>query len=162
MNNVFTILYVFAFALISSAFVCNYTNVDENDPETVQLAQLDAIKCLIVAAKQQHAETLSAISSIAQRIPRPTNFNDVIITIFSSFLGLFIISQVVRSAWYYALVNFDALVELNVSGRRCMRFDIRPTTPEDIMEFRNNLKPPLLSYVCWCCCRRPRNDVVEM
>lgn len=160
-----TFLFVSFAILALTSSLCNITAIDESEPLTIPLAQLDAIKCQIEAAKQQHTETLTAINGIQKLLPRQTNVYDVLLSIFSSFFGLFILHQVVKCVLYYYKLRNNTFAKLCIVGRRCASLDFRSNdpTPEDIEEYRKWLTPPFSAYLCICCCkRRPPADVLEL
>lgn len=157
--GLFTFLLAFFASAFCSSLLCNTTTVDESDPITLQLAQLDAIKCQIAAASKQHTETLSAIEGIRRLLPRQTNLYDVLIYLFSSLFGIVIVQQVVKCVYYYLRLTNDNLAIMCILCRRLISLEMnfRDPTPGEIEEYRKQLSPPVSAYLCICCCKgRPR------
>lgn len=160
-----TLLSIFASIALTKSLVCNDTDVDLDDPITVQLAQLAAIKCQISAATQQHSETLAAIQSIGSLSLRSHSLSmyDVILYTFTSLLITFIVQLIVRFLWTHALMKNDKLLTLVILCRRCISFDITVVTPSHLTEYREQLKYPCICYAFMFCCKRSSHtDVIEM
>lgn len=153
-------------------YVCNMTALRLGDPKTIQLATLDTIRCLMAtnqdlnarlidANLRQHQETLQALADIKNQIPQAnTWFHDLLVFFISSVICT-IVYQLVRCAYYYALLESKACAELILMMERCQRLNFNRPTNSDVVEFRKHLSRPLLSY-CLCCCIRNRTDEIEM
>lgn len=156
---------IFAIVALCASF-CNHTAIDLSDPISLQLAQLDAIKCQIEVAKQQHTETLAAISGIRKAMKQPTNIYDVLLYLLSSCVFMLVLQQAVQTILFYLRLRNDTFAKLMIYGNRCMslRFsDLIEPTPRDIEEYRKQLSPPFSAYLCLCCCgRRAHADVIEL
>lgn len=152
-------LYIFAIIALTKSFECNHTAVDVDDPITIQLAQLDAIKCQIAAAAKQHTETLAAISSIRQQQPS-TSVSDILLYIFFSLVVTFVVRQIFRSLWCYFVLKNDRVARFVIMGQRCMHLDLRPVSSHDLQEYRTNLEPPCLLMTYKCCVRPAHIDGV--
>lgn len=156
---------IFAIVALCTS-ICNHTAIDLSDPISLQLAQLDAIKCQIEVAKQQHTETLAAISGIRKAMKQPTNIYDVLLYILSSCVFMLVLQQAVQTILFYLRLQNDTFAKLMIYGNRCMslRFsNLTEPTPRDIEEYRKQLSPPFSAYLCLCCCgRRAHADVIEL
>lgn len=157
MDIVIIILYLFAFLALTQSFVCNYTIVDEDDPTTIQLAQLDAIKCQIAAAAKQHSETLAAISSI-QHHADSVNVSSVLYYLFLSLIFTFMIQQICKTIWCLLVLKNDKFARMVVSGRRCVHLDFNPISSHDIQMYRENLDIPCILMTYKCCLRPNTQD----
>jgi hypothetical protein len=152
------------FAACCTAFYisgCNVTTVDEDDPITLELAKLDAIRCQIEASRQQHLETLAAITGIKNMIPRPTNMYDVLLYCFSSIFIVTLFSQALRCVYYYTLIRSDRIASVLWLVKQCPTTDIRSPSPAELAEFRIHLSKPVLAY-CMCCLGRTVGRMDEM
>lgn len=155
----FTILLtIYACCTALSLLRCNMTTVDEDDPTTIQLAQLDAIKCQMELTAANHRETLQAISDVSKKIPRSTNGYDVLLYCFSSFFGLISIHQILKCVWYFTLMRVDFPAVVCWSIQRCPTNDFRYPNPQELEEYRNRLSTPWSAYLCNCCFRKRRAD----
>lgn len=174
MNFHLTTTLIFALCVGSVAlYVCNMTALRMGDPKTIQLATLDAIRCLMAnnqdlnarlidANLRQHQETLQALADIQDRIPQANTWlHDIFIFFISSFICA-IVYQLARCVFYYTLLKSKACAELILMMERCRRLNFNRPTTSDVVEFRKRLSRPLLSY-CLCCCIRTRiAEEIEM
>lgn len=177
MNSLFLYITVIV-AVVYASKVCNIPRSDPDDPVSIQVAQLELIKCQIAAskdqalvalenAKLQHSETLAAIKDVSKKIPRATNIYDLLIYIFSSLLVSFIMFQALKCAWYYAKIKSDGIAIWCILVSRCvvrgpLNIGNLPD-PSELEAYRDNLSPPLSAYLCLCCCKRkPRAEVIEI
>lgn len=175
----FFFLYItVAVAVIYASKVCDIPRSSPDDPISIQLAQLELIKCQIDAsrdqaiialenAKLQHSETLSAINDVSKKIPRATNIYDLIIYIFSSLFGSFVMFHALKCAWYFTKLKSDGIAVWCILVNRCV--DGGPLNmgtfpePSELEAYRENLSPPLCAKLCLCCCKRRRSaDVIEI
>lgn len=153
-------------------YVCNMTALRLGDPKTIQLATLDTIRCLMAtnqdlnarlidANLRQHQETLQALADIKNQIPQVNTWFHDLFVFFVSSVTCTIVYQLVRCAYYYALMKSKACAEFFLMMERCQRLNFDRPNNSDVVEFRKRLSRPLLSY-CLCCCIRTRADEIEM
>jgi len=181
-NTIITVFVTILTVMTVIALDCKITPVDEGDPITIQQAQLDLIRCQSELAKQQHSELiglisqqqqlakqqlsdiLSTLKSVAEKVPQRTNGYDALIYISSSFLGFFIMKQILSVVWYFTLMKSDTLASLVIATRQlASTIGMVPPPPSRVDEYRGLIQKPLVLR-CAVCCRKevPDNTSYEL
>lgn len=155
--------------------VCKYTPVDGGDPESVQLAQLDAIKCLIETNQMQFKDGTDAIRSmhndsvkiqtmILNALQKQQASNT-----FGTIIGYFILSilisisfhQLCKIIWYYMVQKLDRIANL-VLAYYHLKALVNSASPSfnTLEELRQAQPVPILLVIIYCCrCKHSSIDV---
>lgn len=147
------------------ASTCKSVVVDEADPATIQLAQLEAIRCLIETSARQHSETLSAIQSISVAPPSRTNFYDVLIVLITSVTFIWLMRLVVKTGWYCVQMKSRRVVELLIAVHQVLHVvGLANRVYATVDDYRSNLTPPwtVKCYRCLQCRQQHDPGVLEI
>lgn len=152
MLNCVSVLLAFALG-ISALPVCpNVTTVDEGDPISIQLANLDYVKCQTVMLSELR-KTLDGLRTDGFTMQKTSAVSDGILISFLSLVCFWLLSQLVAAVKYTVLTTNDRAAKLCLIGRRLMHYQLSEPTVQDIEDFRSQLSPPVLLCCCQCCCK---------
>lgn len=161
----------------AQAPVCQYTPVDGGDPESVQKAQLDAIKCLIEtnrmlskdsvdAIKTMHNDSVNLQQMILKAIKSgpSTSYSvgNIIGYTLTSILITFIFYQFCKISWYLLVQRFDNIANLLLGfhNLRARWWNSAIPSLNTLEELRQSQPVPPLLVVIYCCrCKTSDIDV---
>lgn len=161
-------VYLIAFVCFLSgaiASLCKDVVVDEGDPTTIQLAQLNAIRCLIETSARQHHETLATIREISVAPPSQTNFYDVLMYLISSIVFIWLVKLVVRTGWYCVQMKSRRVVDLVLAVHLLLRTaGLTNRHYATVDDYRSSLTPPwtVKCYHCLKCRQQHDPGVIEL
>lgn len=165
----FVLIATIASSLLATTPLCNFTQPDTEDPDTLELAKIDLLKCQMELNAKQHRETLAAIKEIGTKTRTKTSrlsISDVLVTICVTSITLYVLRLLCRTVWYVLIHRFDNLAELMVLGQSCgTTIGLNGPSYANIQEYRTRLKTPWI-VTCYKCCRcrgRTQGDeVIEL
>lgn len=165
----------YAFAQVQ---VCKYTPTDSGDPESVQVAQLNAIQCLIETNRLQFKDGVDAIRSLhndtvqiqllilnAIKSQSSTNssysLSSIIGYILLSLVFSLIFHQMLKILWYFAIQKIDRIANLLLVYYHCRALISSASPSYDTLEDMRRSQPvPTLLVAIYCCrCKDIPSDV---
>lgn len=147
---------------------CPLTRIDTGDPESVQRAQLDMIKCLIemngnnfekaiATLNDMHNDSILFNKQLLDALTsqnRGLNISEIIGFTLISLLITFIIFQIFKITWYFLVQHIDCIAEtlMIVSYLRRKWLSPANSTSDTLEDFRRSQSVPLL-LICFYICR---------
>lgn len=156
--------------------VCKYTPINGGDPESVQEAQLDAIKCLIEtnrlnfkdgidAIRSMHNDSLLIQNLILKSINKTNTQSTSIGTMISYFILSILISiichQVCKILWYFVIQKIDRIANFLMVYYHCRALINSASPSYNTLEDMRRAQPmPTLLVAIYCCrCKDIDSDV---
>lgn len=168
MSLIQLVICILAIAMIASVPMCNYSTVDTSDPATVQLAQLEAIKCLILTNEVQNEKVLDTIRNITSADTHSSSSSLLSIVCYSigSITVMYILSLTVRSIWYIILLKNDNVADTMNELRRCRNIvsgdDGAHMTRDDYRKQASRPWPVTCLQCCGLCNAHTRRDELTL
>lgn len=160
----------FAFIAMTSCTldsVCNHTPVDQGDHQSIQIAQLEAIRCQIIVLKTNHADSMAAIVKVhndtmnmqdkilnaIKSISQNYNFISIVGFCVSSIIFALIFKSIVASVWFYTVQKSDRLAEflMFLSNLKARWWNSALPTYHTVDQYRDSRPVPTLLVIIRCC-----------
>lgn len=159
--------------------VCNQTPIDQGDSDSIQIAQLNAIKCQIVVLERNHAAAMEAITSVHNNsMYMQRNILDAIKTITSNYSILNVIQWCLFSlvfawlskllfscVWFYVVQKSDRVAEflMLLSNLKARWWNSALPTYDTVDQYRDTRPVPTLLVIIRCCgCKTVRTESFDM
>lgn len=168
-----------AYAFCTLDPVCNQTPIDQGDPETIQIAQLNAIRCQITVLERNHAAAMEAIVSVHNNtMSMQQRILDTIKTIHSDYSIIHVIEWCLFSivfawfsklicvcVWYYIVQKSDRVAEflMLLSNLKARWWNSALPTYDTVDQYRDSRPVPTLLVIVRCCdCKSVRTESIRM
>lgn len=145
------VLLVFALGTSALPLCPNVTTVDEGDPQSIKLAQLQYVQCQTVMLSEIR-KTLDGLQVDGRTWQTANTVSEYLLTSFLSILSFWTLCQIAAALKYTVIQTSDRVVRLILIGHRLMRFQLSDPTDQDVQDYRSQLSPPLIICCCKCCC----------
>lgn len=174
-------LSIFAYAFCTLDPVCNQTPIDQGDSESIQIAQLNAIRCQILVLERNHAAAMEAITSVHNKTMfMQQNILDTIKTITSNYSIIQVIQWCLFSlvfawlskllfscVWFYVVQKSDRIAEflMLLSNLKARWWNSALPTYDTVDQYRDSRPVPTLLVIIRCCgCKKltVRTESLEM
>lgn len=161
MYDLIIFILMMSFTLVFSApirsSVCNVT-YDVEDPQTIQIAMLDVIKCQSQRNDQNFKIMLAMLNQTLfdHNHVKSESWYDYIINSAIVILGfstfVFFLKQLIQFILFKSVMENDRIGELYLIYRRLsLQWFRTDRSPHNLEELRSDMTPPLLCR----CCKRP-------
>ena len=161
MYGLMIIILILSYSLVSGApirsSVCNAT-YDVEDPQTIQIAMLDIIKCQSQHNDGNFKVLLAMLNQtlINQQLHKSESWSDYILNSVIVILGfstfVFLLKQLMQYILYRSIMESDRIGELYLVYRHLsLQWFRTDWSPRNLEELRSDMAPPLICR----CCKRP-------
>lgn len=147
--------------------VCNQTPFDQGDPESIQVAQLNAIRCQITVLERNHAASINAIQNVHNETQR--SFSKILDTILKlkprtsilsiigycviSIVSMYLLKSLSAVLWYSLVQRSDRLAEylMLLSNLRARWWNSASPVYSTVDHYRDSFPVPILLVIIRCC-----------
>lgn len=154
---------------MSDDIKCNLTPIDQGDPNSIQLAQLDMIRCQTMILEQNHRTSMNTVrqvhndslfvqNKILETLTsivnnKKFNFVEMIGWIICSLLFVTFVKMIGAVAWYITVQKSDRIAELLIllSNLKARWWNSALPVYESIEHYRSLQPIPTLLVVVYCC-----------
>ena len=158
MYDLMIIILILSYSLVSGApiksSVCNVT-YDVEDPQTIQIAMLDTIKCQSQHNDENFKVLLAMFNQtlVNQQLHKSESWSDYILNSVMVILGfstfVFLLKQFMQYILYRSIMESDRIGELYLVYRHLsLQWFHTDRSPRNLEELRSDITPPL---ICRCC-----------
>ena len=161
MCSLMIIILILSYSLVSGvpikSSVCNVT-YDVEDPQTIQIAMLDVIRCQSQHNDENFKVLLAMLNQTLnnQQLHKSESWLDYILNSIIVILGfsifVFLLKQLMQYILYRSVMESDRIGELYLIYRRLsLQWFRTDRSPRNLEELRSDMAPPLICR----CCKRP-------
>lgn len=153
--------------------VCKDVATRRSDPFSYEDQKISLLKCLLTYQQLRDAKriefedkVLSKLDSMEHQIDNGPAISDRIFNIFSIISFSFTLLMI--SVWLMKLIHYQAVMRsymyccFYLTVRGYTQFKCIIPEQQDVVEYRNNVSPPMLSKCICCCVRFPTREDIEM
>lgn len=169
-NSITTLLVItiIVITVIAQVPMCNNITYDVGDPESIQLAQLEALRCLSTANTEQfknllasiermHADTISVQNNTIDAIKqarKPTSLGSILGYIILSLIFSYLFCSIMKLIWFLIVQKVDCIAEILWACQNARHQWWNSATPSfDTLDAYRRSRPIPLLLVVICCCR---------